>query len=99
MSNRVTATAYLIIQPVRRGYDGKVSGLDIDRIVKTKPTRLGVRDVAIQLNISVDERLFGVPNPVVDIKLDDIRALIVPEVEVVSQTEPVEGQDDGESTS
>jgi len=77
----IRTSCYLVIRPERRGYDGAVQGIEIDRVVKTKP-KLGVRDVAIKLNLQVDERLFTVPEPEVTINLDDRRALVVPKVDI-----------------
>lgn len=84
----IETSAYLVIQPVRRGYDGKVSGVEIDRLVKTKPGRLGVRDIAIKIVLRVDEKLFTVPEPEVVIELDDKRALVLPEIDVDLPAEP-----------
>lgn len=84
---KIVTGAYLVIQPERRGHDGKVVGIAIDRIVKTKPTRLGVRDIAIKIVLRVDDRLFTVPEPEVTIDLDDHRALIVPKIDVDGQPE------------
>lgn len=83
----IETSAYLIIQPVRRGYDGKVSGVEIDRLVKTKPAKLGVRDIAIKIVLRVDEKLFTVPEPEVVIALDDKRALVLPSIEVAADEE------------
>lgn len=86
----IETSAYLIIQPVRRGYDGKVSGVEIDRLVKTKPTKLGVRDIAIKIVLRVDEKLFTVPEPEVVIALDDKRALVLPTIDVEAEESEVE---------
>lgn len=79
----IETSGYLIIQPTRRGHDGKVVGVELDRLVKTKPNRLGVRDIAIKIVLRVDEKLFTVPEPEVTIELDDRRALVVPKIDVV----------------
>lgn len=86
----IETSAYLVIQPVRRGYDGKVSGVEIDRLVKTKPTKLGVRDIAIKIVLRVDETLFTVPEPEVVIALDDKRALVLPTIDVEAEETEVE---------
>lgn len=91
-------TVYMILQPVRRGYDGTVTGIDVDRILKSKPGKLGVRDIAVQLDIEVDDRLFTVPQPKVTIRLDDERAIIVPSIDVVPQPEPQEGEAEEQET-
>lgn len=81
---KIATEAYLVIQPERRGHDGKVVGIAIDRIVKTKPVRLGVRDIAVKIILRVDERLFTIPEPEVTIELDDQRALILPTIDVAA---------------
>lgn len=92
-SERIETSAYIIIQPERRGYDGQVVGISIDRIVKSKPQRLGVRDIAIKVNLVVDSRLFSVPAPEVTIELQDQRSIITPSMEIDTpdeEPEPVE---------
>lgn len=84
----VTTKVWLVLQPERRGYDGKVTGIEVDRILKTKPGKLGVRDIAVEMNVEVDEALFTVPQPVVTLRLDDERQLILPTVDAVAQPEP-----------
>lgn len=81
----IETTGFLVIRPERRGFDGKVTGIEIDRFVKTKP-KLGVRDVAIKVVLRVDDRLFVSPEPEVVIELNDRRAIVAPELEVAVST-------------
>lgn len=76
----IQTDCYLIIQPERRGYDGRVQGVVIDRMVKSVPRRLGIRDIALHVVLQVDERMFMDPKPEVTIVLDDQRAMILPAV-------------------
>lgn len=78
----VRTEVWLILQPIRRGYDGQVTGIEVDRILKTKPGRLGVRDIAVKVNVEVDERMFVTPAPEVTLRLDDERSLIIPKLAV-----------------
>ncbi len=101
----ISTTVWLILQPQRRGYDGQVVGLSVDRILVTQPRKLGVRDVAVKVNIECDERMFTVPRPEVTLILDDQRALIIPKVEPVIEEPPLPtevpeeaGDGDGETS-
>lgn len=89
----VKSTIWLVLQPLRTGYDGRVVGIEVDRILKTKPGKLGVRDIAVQVNIEVDEALFTVPQPVVTLHLDDQRQMVVPELDVPNQPQPEDGEE------
>lgn len=93
----IRSTVFMVIRPERRGYDGKVTAIEIDRIVKNKP-RLGVRDVAIKINLDVDPAMFTSPEPEVTINLNEHRAIILPvEAEVVVPDEQPEEQTDDQS--
>lgn len=72
----IVSKAFLIIEPERRGRDGAVVGIRMDRIVQTKPTRLGVRDVAVAIELRVDERLFLPVEPEIVVELRDARQIV-----------------------
>lgn len=83
----IRTTVYMVIRPERRGIDGRVYGIEVDRVVKNKP-RLGVRDVAIKVNLDTDERLFMQPEPEVTITLNDLRQIVPPvTADVVNEPE------------
>lgn len=85
----IRSTVYMVIRPERRGIDGRVYGIDIDRITKNKPTRMGQRDIAIKINLDTDERLFMTPEPEVTITLNDLRQVIAPvSADVLDAPEP-----------
>ena len=86
----IRSTVYMVIRPERRGIDGKVYDIEIDRIVKNKPTRMGQRDIAIKINLDTDERLFMQPEPEVTITLSDLRQVIPPVSVAVLDAEPEE---------
>src|SRR5687767_7020686 len=80
-------TAYLIIEP-RHDWQGRLESVAVDRIVKSKPTKLSPRYVAVELHIEVDDSLFEQFLPAATIHLRDTRDLITPTVEVREQEEP-----------
>lgn len=72
----IVSKAFLIVQPERRGRDGAVVGIRMDRIVQAKPSKLGIRDVAIEIELRVDERLFLPVEPSIVVELRDARQLV-----------------------
>lgn len=91
-----SATVYLVIEPHHR-YDGALQGIEIDRIVKTRPTKLSPRYVAVQLTVEVEDSLFEQFLPEATIRLRDTRDMILPRIEVEQQPEqqPEDVMDDG----
>lgn len=90
----IRTDAWLIIEPVRAGYSGQITGLELSKMLKTKP-RLGVREVGVHIILEVESDIFQTPEPDVTIRIDDKRALVVPQIEVETQEEAadVEGLD------
>lgn len=80
------ATCYLIIEPTHN-FAGVLTGIDVVRIVKTKPLKLSPRFVALQLNVDVDEALFQQFLPEATITVRDTRELMTPVVTVEPQPE------------
>lgn len=93
----IETSGYLIIQPARRGRDGAVVGIELDRIVKTKPTRLGVRDVAVKLTLRVDERLFLPIEPEIVVELRDARQIVEVEGTIPAEAEEASDGDGAEA--
>jgi hypothetical protein len=90
----IVARAFLIIQPERRGRDGAVVSISIDRVVKTKPVRLGVRDVPIELVLRIDEKLFLPVEPTIVVELKDARQIVEVGAEIPT-CEPAEPEEVG----
>ena len=83
------ASVYLVLQPSHR-YDGTVSGIEVDRILRSKP-KLRQTEVAVQLHLDIDEHLFEQFLPEVTVQITGERQLVVPEIEVAEQpAEPEE---------
>lgn len=97
----IVSKAFLIIQPERRGRDGAVVAISIDRVVKTKPQRLGIRDVPIEIELRIDERLFLPVEPKIVVELTDSRQIVEVSAEIPTYEpdQPEEASDgDGSST-
>lgn len=84
-----SATIYLIIEP-KHNYGGGLLGIEIDRVVKTRPVKLSPRYVAVQLTVEVEDSLFEQFLPEAVIRLRDTRDLITPKIEVEQQGDGTE---------
>ena len=87
------ASVYLILRPTHR-YDGQVISIAVDRILRTRPSRLPQSDVGVQLNLDVDERLFQQFLLEVTVAITGARQIIFPSIDVQDQSES--DDDDGE---
>lgn len=92
-SQALETTAYIVIRPERRGYDGAVQSILIDRVLKTLP-RLGVRDLAIKVTLRLDKRMFMQPSYEAVVEVSDKRDLMVPTVELEEPDPPVDPEVD-----
>ena len=82
----IKTTAFIVLKP-EHAYNGKLTGVEVDRMTKTKPG-LKTNEVAIQLSIIVEEQLFEQFLPTVEITLGGHEKLWTPKVEVLDA--PVE---------
>lgn len=90
---KVTATTFLVLEPTH-DYAGKATGLRVDRIVQSKPTKLSAKHVAVQLRITIDSSVFEQFLPEVDVSIGSRGELMTPTVDVV----PPADSSDGEGT-
>ena len=86
------ASVYLVLRP-EHSWDGRVTAIIPDRILKSKP-KLGRSEVAVQLHLDVDVRLFEQFLPEVVVAITGAGVLVVPEVVIQEQPESDEAADE-----
>jgi hypothetical protein len=86
----IDSSVHLVLRPTRE-WSGRVTDLRVDRMTQGKP-RLDNTEVAVKLNLHVDERMFQQFLPEVDVTITSIRDLITPDVDVDHPSQPEEGE-------
>jgi len=84
---KVSATTYLVLEPTH-DFSGKATGLRVDRIVQSRPTKLNSRHVAVQLRITIDSSVFEQFLPEVDVSIGGRGELLTPVVDVIPPADP-----------
>lgn len=87
----IKTTGFLVLKP-EHDYAGKLRSVDIERLTKTKPS-LKSTEVAIQLSIIVEERLFEQFLPEVEVTLNSSGKLVTPKVEIVNAEPEADAED------
>jgi hypothetical protein len=85
---KLTTTCFLVFEPQHR-FDGRVSGITVDRVVMTQPRKLSTRHVAVKLNFQFESALFEQFMPEVTVPINGDRALVLPDV-TVGEPDPTE---------
>jgi|GEM_PF-6819712 hypothetical protein len=79
----IRTSVYVVLVP-ERTWEGKVTAIKADRLLVQRP-KLSNKEVAVQLHLDVDERLFEQFLPEVVVQITGERQLVIPEVEVQDQ--------------
>lgn len=79
----IRTSVYVVLIP-ERTWEGKVTAIKADRLLRERP-KLSNKEVAVQLHLDVDERLFEQFLPEVVVSITGERQLVIPEVEVQDQ--------------
>lgn len=88
--SKLETSVYLVLEP-QHDYGGRPTGLKVDRMILSKPTKLSSKHVAFKLNIAIDAKAFEAFTPEASVSIEDGRVLVTPKVGVATpevDTEP-----------
>lgn len=91
--SQLSTTVWLVLEPTH-DVTGRAVNIRVDRIVQSKPPRLGIRHAAFALTITVDSSQFEQFLPAVTVMLNAERQLLMPGVIVHDQHLNEEATDD-----